>query len=135
MPEEKMTPENLKKICDYEPRDIFGGIIRSYQKEDVPKLISDLKNDYPKLFELLPKSAKEKELNAIGRKAYIRTCPPCTFIKSSKKWIWDGQILHGTELSFAPVKGEVNVIIEPFEHEFIEVTCNSQVDENTRFAD
>ena len=47
---EDFTPEVIVKLCQYRPYALFGGEIRTYQKEEVPKFLFHLKQRFPALF-------------------------------------------------------------------------------------
>lgn len=134
--EETMSSELLETICNAVPRGVAGSI-SSYQKTVVPKFIDDLRMHYPKLFELLSESQKLRSttINYIGRKADITTCPPCKFTISGNFWIWDGQVLKGTKVSFQPIDGDCTVTIEPIAGTKVTITDVSQVSSKTVFLD
>ena len=132
-----MTTKLLEKICTAKPTALFGGEIRSYQKEQVPKFISDLNMHYPNVFALLPdeQKARLESVSYIGRKADITTCPPAEFIISGDRWIWDGKTLVGNSMLFQPVAGDIEIRITPKPRQSIKITNDNQVSENTKFLD
>jgi hypothetical protein len=84
----------------------------------------------------------------VGRKAILKTVPPCTYItKGSREgnykvtWNWDGKILTTSSPSvynstWGDIKGEVlNVTFKPAEDAVIVITDESQVGPETKFID
>lgn len=137
VPEAEMTPELLERICRAQPMDRGYVTLKSYQAESVPKFIADLKCHFPDLFALLPEDqkARVRTMNFVGRKADLTTCPPGDYLFDGKVWRWDGELLHGTHMVFAPVKGEVTITIRPEPGSPVEITDNAQVTDKTRFLD
>lgn len=134
---EDMTGELLVRICEAHPRGFMGGEIRSYQKEVVPKFIHDLKTHYPELFALLPDEQKTRleTISHVGRKADITTCPPCEFDIYSDNWMWDGEYLTGSNMSFQPIPGKCEIRIKPKKSTPVEITDDKQVSSETIFLD
>lgn len=137
VPEGEMNTALLSKICTAEPHAVFGGVISDYQNKEIPKFISDLKMFYQNVFDLLPQEQKARleSVDYVGRKADITTCAPGDFLFSGRKWRWDGGFLFGNSMLFEPVKGAIEIKIEPKAGEPVKITDNSQVTENTRFLD
>jgi hypothetical protein len=100
--EEHLTTEFLEKLCNLRPRAMMGGEITSYQKEEVPKFISDLKHHYPEIFERLPddQKARVETISYVGRKADLTTCNPSEFTITGDRWEWDGKTLIGKKMLF-----------------------------------
>lgn len=134
--EADMTKELLKKICSATPRGL-AGVINTYQTQEVPKFIDDLRMHYPHLFELLSEEQKQRatKINYIGRKADITTCMPSTFIISDKVWNWDGEKLTGKTMLFQPIDGDCTITIVPPKNTKVIITDNSQVSNTTIFLD
>jgi hypothetical protein len=137
VPEENMTAELLAKICQAQPRALFGGAIRSYQDEQVPKFIADLNCHYPAVFALLPDDQKARltTVSYVGRKADITTCAPGKYVFSKSTWEWDGAVLRGKSMLFQPAKGDVTITITPAPGESVIISDNAQVTPETRFLD
>jgi hypothetical protein len=151
------TEENIQKIIDFRPQALFGGTIWTYQTEEVPKFLTHLQevmpNLYSRILELRPDYIERYKLNApknyVGRKAFVRTLAPCTFLtKGSRegnykvKWTWDGQKLttdtdHAYSSTWGDVKEyeSVTTTIVPSEKSVIEITDNCQVGPQTIFVD
>lgn len=137
VPESEMSSGLLDQICNFNPRSMFGDVIRSYQEKEVPKLIWDLKKFYPLLFDLLSEDQKARASfkNAIGRKADITTMPPCDVVISKNKWAWDGKYLSGGSMLFQPVKGDIEIRIKPKKGEGVIIANEGQVNSTTEFVD
>ena len=58
---EDLNVENLLKLCNFRPYAMMGGEITSYQKEEVPTLLLQLKFRFPDLFAELMAAAPELE--------------------------------------------------------------------------
>lgn len=137
IPEAELTTELLSRICTAKPRSMFGGIIQSYQDDEIPKFISDLNIYYPEIFALLPVEQQErlKTISYVGRRADITTCAPGDFLISKTKWTWDGEFLRGKSMILQPVKGDIEIKIKPVAGESVVITDNTQVSTSTRFLD
>lgn len=135
--EEDMTTALLRDLCTAAPRALFGGVIRDYQEKEVPKFIADLHSFYPEIFALLPDDQKARlaTISYVGRKADITTCAPGRYVFARSTWEWDGEILHGRNMLFQPVKGEIAITIKPKPGESVVITSNEQVTGETRFLD
>lgn len=139
---EKFTPELIKKICDLRPKVMFGyEPIRAYYEEYIPKFLDDLKRYYPNIFREFITAYPEydKEINYIGREAYINTLNSGSEIKDHHNNIWrienDEIVCYewSTWLPFKGSKAETRIKITNDMH--CKITDNSQVNENTRFYD
>lgn len=77
IPEDKFDNKLIKFICDAKPVTIFDNVeIKRYQEEIVPRFLYELKKEYKEIYNnFVQKNPeyKEKEINFIGRKAYIYT--------------------------------------------------------------
>lgn len=137
LPEEELTPELLERICTARPRPAFGDELVHYQKEEVPKFISDLNAHYPAVFAMLSDAQKARlqDVSYVGRKADITTCAPGDYVFSKDPWHWDGEVLRGKSMLFQPVPGELAITIRPKPGSKVEITDNSQVTSKTRFLD
>jgi len=134
---DELTAATLKKICEAQPRDMMGCVIRDYQNKEVPKFISDLQRHYPHLFAMLPddQKARVQNMSFVGRKADLTTCSPGEYIFSDKRWKWDGEFLTGSSMLFQPAKGVCEIRIRPERGSEVKITDNSQVTAETRFLD
>lgn len=135
--EEEMTTELLHRLCTYQARAMFGGVIRAYQEKEIPKFIADLHTHYPEVFALLPDEQKARlaTVNYVGRSADLTTCAPGKYIFARTAWDWDGELLHGRSMLFQPVKGDLKISIKPIAGESVTITSNDQVTASTRFLD
>lgn len=134
---DEVTTELLCKICEARPRSISGDEIKSYQEKEVPKFIFDLHTFYPDVFAKLPpeQQARIDGMSFVGRKADITTCNPSEMIFAKKSWTWDGKVLTGGSLIFAPCKGQQKITIIPEKGEAVTITDNAQVGPDTEFLD
>lgn len=139
---EKFTPELIKKICDLRPKTLFGcGLIKAYYEEYIPRFLDDLKRYYPNIFREFINTYPEydKEINYVGRKAYISTLNNRSEIKDCHNNTWmieDNEIVcykWDTWLPFGGSKTKTRIKIT--DDMYCEITDNSQVNDNTKFYD
>lgn len=137
VPEGSMTHKLLDRICNAQPRALFGGVITDYQKTEVPKFLADLRMFYPELFELLSEDqkARAQSLSSVGRQADITTCLPGSYVFSDKRWEWDGTKLTGRSMLWQPVKGAITITIVPERGQSVKITDDAQVGPETMFLD
>lgn len=137
VPADEMTPELLEMICTSRPTNLVGDVIKSYQEDAVPKLISDLSANYPDLFDMLSPEQQQRleKVNYEGRSADITTCNPGNYIFGSTTWKWDGTNLTTNRMLFAPAPGEILVQVTPNKGSPVMITSNDQVNNQTVFLD
>lgn len=146
--------KNIKRIVEFRPQAIFGGEIKTYQSEVVPKFLSHLNELFPDLYEELFGSHPElvekyrpEKISYIGRQAYLMTLnSPFEFSTKHDKypvsWYWDGELLHTkSDNAYDKIWGnikefeEVNISLKPNKETVIEVQNDDWVNENTKFKD
>lgn len=137
IPEEEMTAALLERICKGRPHAMMGGEIEDYQKKEVPKFLSDLRMFFPEVFALLSEENQKRAetVSSIGRIADISTCLPGEYVFSNGTWAWDGKILMGESMLFAPAKGDITITIIPERGQPVKITADSQVGDETVFLD
>lgn len=135
IPEADLEAELLDKICTARPHSAFGGELTDYQKNSVPKFISDLKSYYPELFELLSDTQKSRVVSYVGRVADISTCNPGNYRFGNSVWSWDGEFLTTNSIFLPPCKGKCEVKLTPDPGQPVTITGDAQVGENTVFLD
>ena len=140
---EDFTVKLFQQIVLARPQALFGGEIRRYREEIVPKMIQHVREQLPEFFkqwsEEYPKTANNfKCPDYVDRKAYVHTVKPGSkFNVNRNLWIWDGKYLiceNGDDV-FMPVRGEVNIQILPKEKQTIKIQDNVQVGPDTKFMD
>ena len=133
----EINADLLDRVCTAQPTSLMGGIMPSYQEKEVPKLIADLKQNYPDLFDLLSDKQKARfdSVDYRGRYADITTCPPGKYIFYTTQWDWDGELLHGRSMLFQPCKGKLTITVKPEPGEKVQITDNAQVGPSTVFID
>lgn len=135
-----------EQILNFYPLALFGGIIHSYQKEDVPKFLLWLKQLDPQLYEKVkamnPDSTQFTNLSNVGRKAILQTLTPNvgTFTDiHGGVWTWDGEYLYSnnTHASFTLIETrEISECrLKPKGKSIVKVESEEQVNENTEFID
>jgi hypothetical protein len=143
LPKEKFTIDVIVSICLFRPQALFGGEIKAYQAESVPKFLRDLSEQYPDLFkEVCEKCERANVIKAsfsnIGRKAILNTLNPNvgTFIDiHDGHWKWDGEYLtsEDSHASFMLVNKFSEIRMKPMENQEVEVTDEKQVNKSTIF--
>ena len=146
IPKEFFTIENIRRIVKAQPRSLMGGIIQSYQEQEVPKFIRQLKDFSPTLYrEYLEKYPSDKEWfesicgNYIGRKAYLNTLNDgAIYIDChGNKWIKENGYLvcyeYNTWLAIGKEKRICKQQITG--DEIVKITSNDFVSSKTVFVD
>lgn len=136
-----------KHILQFRPRAIFGGIIKSYEKECLPSFMNQLKDYNPQMFrEVIGMRPEYEELYSnisnVGRMADLRTLTPNkgTFVDChGANWAWDGEYLvsDDTRCAFMPVEAsnfsQIKVKVKLDIPTQIKITDDEQVNEDTVF--
>ena len=143
IPAAAFTAEEVVRICDGRPYAVFGGEIRSYQKESVPKFVAHMQEEFPDLLaEAASLSGRIRQVIAsltnVGRPALLKTLLPNVgeFTESSRKWTWDGERFTATEPSGAFMQGIAGTVSTlPSYDASVKVTDDAQVGPNTVFLD
>jgi len=136
--------DNIIRLMEFKPLAMFGGEIKSYQKDIPPLFLNHLSEQMPELFKSVIKKnsvcgKRYAELSSIGRKAVIQTLTPNVgkFIDiHGCLWVWDGIELSSvnSRMSFGICKFS-KVSIVPLEKQEVEITDEKQVNKNTVFLD
>lgn len=135
-----------KRIVNFHPRALMGGVIWDYQEKEIPKFLQWLKDLDPALFDKVkalnldhPAFAK---MTNVGRKAVLQTLNPNigTFVDPDGRiWTWDGKYLYSSNARFygAILKTEEiqECRLKPKDHAIVKVTDDNQVNNNTVFID
>jgi hypothetical protein len=137
VPEDEMTADLLERICNGRPRSMMGGVIEDYQKQQVPKFLSDLRMFFPEIFALLSEGNKKRAevVSGVGRTADLLTCLPGEYAFTNSKWNWDGKTLTGHSMLFQPVKGDIRITIVPERGQPVKITDDCQIGPETVFLD
>jgi len=133
----------IKNILSQRPQAMMGGEITDYRKKVVPKIIMDIKEYYPDLFNDIPDDFISTFIDSYsykGRTAYIHTIKPNVNVTISKDvWFWDGRKLSSTNrkfMIFEPCKWEkCYAEFTPKAGETIKIESNDQVISTTKFSD
>ena len=127
----------LYHVCTFEPCAMMGGVIKSYQQEAVPEFLYQLQSYVPDIYNRFIQEHPEyalKEINYVGKKAYLKTLKiGCTI----KGFVFDGEYLYNPNyhIDFFFIKNtNVEVKVKVTDEMVVEVTDNSQVDKNTKFV-
>lgn len=135
-----------KRIVNFRPKALMGGVIWDYQEKEVPKFLRWLKRLDPALFDkakaLNPDHSAFAKLSDVGKKAVLQTLNPNigTFVDPDGRiWTWDGKYLYSSNARFygAILKTEEiqECRLKPKDHAIVKVTDDNQVNNNTVFID
>lgn len=131
----------IKQICDIRPKTIFGNEpIRNYYEKIIPRFLYELKKEFKIIYDGFIKKYPEyiENFNFIGRKVYIYSLKDNVEIKDRKGDFikQNGYLIGNYKTSFLPFNAnEAELKLKITENMVCEITDNSQVDENTKFAD
>lgn len=135
--EENFNNDFIHHICTFEPRAMMGGVIKSYQQEAVPEFLYQLKSYLPDIYNRFVQEYPEfsvKEVNYVGKKAYVKTLRKGCVIKG---FMFDGECLYNPNyhISFFFIdNAQTEVKVKVTDDMVVEITDNSQVDKNTKFV-
>lgn len=140
--QDMLTPENIKRICEFKPCAIMGGVIKKYQDETVPMFLHQLRKLLPEKYEAFCKSYPDFDIrcpNWVGRRAKLATCNRNMEYKDTNKNVFrfDGDYLvcDCYKSAFAPFdakKAELRIRIS--DEMVTTITDNEQVTPETVFV-
>lgn len=140
----------IENIVKFYPESLMGGQITSYQKEVVPKFLTDLSEEMPELYsDFISKfpQYKLKLKDCIGRKALLVTTEPFEVsFKDKYFWKWDGEKLTSKNSDLLFLSGICNknneesiedftTVIVPSKDTVVKITDKAQVTGKTIFVD
>lgn len=135
------TPEFVVELIKYKPLAMFGGEIKSYQKEDVPRFCTQLKRYMPEMYESVKAIYPEidryiKDINYVGKNAKVKTLLPGKIKLCTDVVEWDGKVIHakGKQISFWSL-GNEDVTIVPNDDTYAKIVDNATVTDETEFRD
>ena len=142
VPQEVLTPENIKRICDYRPHALMGGEITDYQAKTVPMFLHQLSQLCPELFEAFTTMYPDYNItppNWTGRYAKLSTCNRKAEYKDLQ-----GNLFHfdGDDIvcdcycsSFLPFNGSLTKLrMAVTDSMTVKITDNNQVTNETIFV-
>lgn len=138
--------KHIHKIITYKPYGLMGGEITNYQKQEVPKFIRHLYENYRNLYNQYIKEHTEMKsmcetycCNHVGRKAYLYTLNDGTIFQDCHKNTWvkkENYIICENYSTWLVVgKKPRKCLQEIIGDEIVEVTSNDYVSENTIFIE
>lgn len=141
---EDFTVEFVRMLIKGKPIAYLGDLITAYQKEEVPKIVYDLKLFSPDLYEQIKDEVQTNQMfNPIGKKALLKTLSPCTIVKGEGKsfestWEWDGERMYYQSgfisLPTNAFPETVSCSYVPSDKEEEIVSSLDQVNENTKYV-
>ena len=137
----KFDIDFVVRLVKFRPRAIMGGEITSYQREDVPKFLLQLKRNFPDLYtELLVRESwvkdKVESVSYKDKHALVKTLLPSRVKLSTNVLKWDGAVLtaQGKDISFWGLSDE-KIIIDPTDKTFVQILEDDSVTDDTVFRD
>lgn len=138
---DKLTPENIKRICDFIPHSIMGGVIRDYQDKTVPMFLHQLQALFPEKYAGFQEAYPDYKIKAPdwrGRRAKLSTCNRNAEYKDCNKntFRFDGDyiVCDCYNSSFAPFRAKRAEIRMKLSDEMeVEITDNGQFTDETVF--
>lgn len=136
VPEKNFTNTLIYQICTFRPQAMLGGEIKDYQRKKVPDFLYRLKTYLPDVYERFITEYPDftlKEVNHVGKKAYIKTLRKGCVING---FTFDGEYLFNSNyyINFFFIdNAKTEVRVKVTDDMLVRITDNSQVDENTRF--
>lgn len=145
----KFTTELIYRLCEFNPKTMYGNAIESYQEEVVPLFLAHLEEVMPEYYAKFVKAYPQynKDISYIGRKAVLNTLKPSFVYYRSERypefdedWYWDGKFL---EYNSGRVKNfnitndyeVVEIKLRPSDSSVVTVTSDDQVSKETVFID
>lgn len=143
IPEKLFTNDLIKMILEGNPKIIFGyQPIKSYKEEILPRFLYELKTNFKSIYDRFTNEFpeyKDFNMNYIGRYAYIYSLKNGSELKDCHNNIWkieNNEIVCYKWKTWLPFKGSpTETRIKITSDMKYQITDNSQVDENTKFAD
>ena len=146
--EDKITNKVLYEICSAIPRTFFENRpIKNYQAEYIPNFLIQLKKNLPNIYNRFVKEYPEynksfKDINFVGRKAYLSTCcpdPKITYTDSNGNefhFMNENEIYCSSyKTAFLPFNSKESTLkMKVTDDMTVKITDNNQVLETTRFC-
>lgn len=134
LPIKNFTIENIKKLLNFQPCALMGGIITSYQEKNIPQFIIDLKFNFPNIWDELVKqnpklSSQVENIDYIGKKAYVKTLAPGKVKFSIYEIEWNGEVLYSKDGRDIGMFEFQNCLVEitPTDKTAVEIADNNTV--------
>lgn len=137
-----ITPENIKRICEYRPHALMGGEITDYQQKAVPMFLHQLSQLCPEQFQAFITAYPDftiKPPNWIGRYAKLSTCNREATYKDTNgnPFHFEGDDIvcdcyHSAFLPFDGAAAKIRVTVDDGMR--VKITDNNQVTDSTIFV-
>lgn len=142
VPLDVMTPENIKRICEYRPHALMGGEITDYQQKIVPTFLYQLSRLCPEHFKAFTVTYPDfpiKPPDWIGRYAKLSTCSHEALYKDANRNLFhfEGDDIvcdcyHSAFLPFDSVEAKIRITVTDSME--VKITNNNQVTDGTIFV-
>lgn len=139
---DKLTPENIERICLYSPHAFMGGVISDYQKKTVPLFLYQLSKLFPEQFQVFVSEHPSYKLVApdwVGRYAKLSTCNRDEEYEDKRRNVFhfdgDDIVCDHYHSAFLPFDGaESQIRIKVLDNMRVKITNNNQVTDQTIFV-
>lgn len=139
---EMLTPDNIKRICEFRPQAIMGGTIRDYQAKTVPLFLHQLRTLFPDEYEAFRNAYPDFNILEpvwIGRRAKLSTCNRTVEVKDlhGNVFHFEGEYLvcDCYKSAFAPFDAKnAEIRIRVSDEMEVNITDNKQVTPETVFV-
>lgn len=138
---DNFTPELVVELIKYKPYALFGGEIKSYQNEHIPKFCSQLKRHMPDMYkkvrDIYPAIEERIEnIDYTDKRAKVMTLLPGKVKLSTNILEWDGKVIRGkgNQIIFWRLKDE-DLIIVPTKDTVVTIYDNGTVTDETELID
>ena len=136
------TADFVIMLADFRPEAMFGGVIKSYQEENVPEFLLKLKRRFPELYQEVTEkrpdlAAVVDNISYVGKRAKVKTLLPGKVKLGTRTAVWDGTVMvgNGSELLSLFSLTNERVEIYPDDSTYVEITDDATVTESTEFKE
>ena len=136
-----LTPENIKKLCDFHPRALMGGVITDYQEKTVPMFLYQMKQIFPDKYAQFVDEYPDYKIKAPdwkGRYAKLATCNrEKTYFSGRNEFRFEGDwlVCDNYDDIFTPfTKKPVEMQVKVTDDMKVKITDNEQVLPDTVFC-
>lgn len=138
---ERLTPENIHKICSYKPQALMGGTISKYETDVVPMFLKQLSKVFPERYSDFVSAYPDfeiKQVNYVGMRAKLSTCNHSEEYKDYKGNVFhfegDFIVCEDYKSAFNPFGAKkVHIRLKVTDDLIAEITDNNQVTDDTVF--
>lgn len=138
---QRLTPQNIHKICSYTPQALLGGTISKYQTDIVPMFLKQLSKVFPeRYFDFVSAypNFEIKQVNYVGMRAKLSTCNRLENYKDHNGNVFhfegDFFVCENWKSAFNPFSSKESYIkVKVNDSMIVTITDNNQVTDDTVF--